>query len=694
MRTKLLFATVALLLVLNFFLQGIHSEVQVKKDQTSLQYEVAVTLKLVQIYVTDKKGNPVVDLKKEDFLIYDNGKNQSITEFEKHILHLPPSMAEVQPEKAQESKPTAPKELMSRKFFLFFDFAFNNAKGVLKAKRAALHFIDTKLKPSDEVAVLSYSTIKSLKLHEYLTADHAKVRQIVESFGMKNIAGRAESFEEEYWRKATLENPLDASKDGKVREGWQKEGVASEPLTAGDASPGFTKFADQFNSRIHALSFIKKIGDLAKALRYIPGYKHLILFSSGIPYSLIYGIQNPSGTFSREDWGAPLLRQSYEEMLKELAASNSTVYTIDTEDLGQTIAVNSRVRGGFTLQTMASSTGGKYFGGINKYESHLEKIQNLTGCYYVLGYYINEKWDGEYHKIKVKVNRPGCRVHAQKGYFNPEPFSKYNKLEKMLHLVDLALSERPLFQTPVRFPLAALPCLVKGKLNLAVFSKIPMEKILEFSGKDVEIVNIIFDKENNIVKIERKRMDFSKLPEGNIYYSTLLSLDPGDYKCRLVIRNLETGRGAVASSKAKVSKDSDYGIKLYPPLLLKPEQGALYLKNPSAVYPFDKTQYSPLFEGLDRGTNSVLAVVRCSFSGIQQPDIKLSANLIHHLTDTGKKIPVAVSILNRFREDDNEIYLIELQTGDLQSGEYFFYLFASDIQTKSRSRVNTAFKIK
>ena len=667
---------------------------QEKKNKGTIQHEVTVTLKLVQIYVTDKKGNPVVDLKKEDFLIYDNGKNQSITEFEKHILHLPPSMTEVQPETVQESKLPEPKELMSRKFFLFFDFAFNNPKGVLKAKKAALHFIDTQLKPSDEVAVLSYSTIKSLKLHEYLTIDHAKVRQIVESFGMKNIAGRAESFEEEYWRKVTLENPLDASKEGKVRESWQKEGIVLEPLTAGDASPGFTKFADQFNSRVHALSFIKKMGDLAKALRYIPGYKHLVLFSSGIPYSLLYGIQNPSGTFSREDWGAPLLRQSYEGMLKELAASNSTVYAIDTEDLGQTIAVNSRVKGGFTLQTMASSTGGKYFGGINKYEDHLERIQNLTGCFYVLGYYINEKWDGKYHKIKIKVNRSGCKVHAQKGYFNPKPFSKYSKLEKMLHLVDLALSEDPIFQTPIRFPLVALPSVIKGKPNLALYSKINRENIQELSGNKVEIGSIIFDNKDNIFKIEREELDFSKLPLKNIYYSTLLPLDPGEYKCRIVLRNLETGRGAVASSSVEVLKSPDSGIQLYSPLLLKAEKDAYYLKKSSAAYSFDSSQYSPLVEELAQGTNRISAVVRCSFSGIQRPDIQLSANLIHHLADTGKTIPVTVNILNKYQEDNTEVFLIELQTDGLQSGEYSLNLSAEDRHTQSHSSVITTFKVK
>ena len=59
---------------------------QKQKKTQELRHEVAVTLKLVQIYVTDKKGNPVLDLKKEDFIIHDNGKEKPITEFEKHCL--------------------------------------------------------------------------------------------------------------------------------------------------------------------------------------------------------------------------------------------------------------------------------------------------------------------------------------------------------------------------------------------------------------------------------------------------------------------------------------------------------------------------------------------------------------------------------------------------------------------------------
>ena len=674
---------------------------QERDSKKTLQHQVTVTLKLIQVYVTDKKGNPAVDLKKEDFLIQDNGEKKQITEFEKHILNLSPSETEA-PQATQESKPPVSQDLMSRKFFLLFDFAYNNAKGIKKAKDAALHFMDTQANPSDEVGVLSYSAIKNLTLHEYLTRDHKEVRKVVETFGTEYRAGRAENFEEDYWYRVTGDNPLDPSKRGKItfKEGAQ---VEDRPVTGN--SPDFDKFNTQEDSNVHAIHFVQNIKNFAEALKYIPGYKHIILFSSGIPYSLMYGVQHPNDTWNvtqgretinqqRWDFGNSLVRQHWEDMLKVLSASNSTVYTIDTEDLSATVGIQSRLSGGYTLQNMASSTGGKYFGDINSYETHLGKIQALTGCFYVLGYYIDEKWDGKYHKIKAKINRPGFKVHAQKGYFNPKPFSKFSKLEKKLHLVDLALNNRSIFQDPLRFSLVSLPLSIKGDIFVSLFSLLPMEHLHEFTGKNVEIVSIIFDEENSIVKIGRDKKDFSKLPEGNMYYANLTSLHPGKYKCRLVIRNPETGRGAVASSSVFVPKKPDHGIKLYPPLLLMPDKDAYYLEKPPAVYPFDSSQYSPLVEELDQGARSVWAAVRCSFSGIPPPDIKLSANLIHNSSGTGRAIPANITILQRYFDVDTEMFLLEIQTEGLKPGKYFLYLFAVNSLTQSRSGTNTTFEVK
>jgi VWFA-related protein len=138
-----------------------------KQDGVSLQHEVAVTLKLIQVYVTDKNGKPLSNLAASDFGLYDNGKQMRITEFEKHVL---PPRLEVPEAETETSVP--PSSRMNRKFFLFFDFVFNNPQGLEQAKKAALHFLDTELNGTDEVGILSYSIHNGLTLHEYLTSDH------------------------------------------------------------------------------------------------------------------------------------------------------------------------------------------------------------------------------------------------------------------------------------------------------------------------------------------------------------------------------------------------------------------------------------------------------------------------------------------------------------------------------------------
>ena len=506
-----------------------------RQEQTQLRHEVKVTLKLVQVYVTDKKGNPVLNLTKGDFLVFDEGQEQSITEFEKHVLSLPSKKEEGQPVVMETPAPPA-RDLMPRKFFLFFDFAFNNGIGIEKARKAALHFIDTQLQPQDEVGVLSYSAIKSLKLHEYLTTDHQKVREVARGFRLEQIAGRAEDFEAGYWQAVTGENPNDASRSGGVNDKEDAEAIRR----------------DRRESENQTYQFAQKMINLSKALRYIPGHKHIVLFSSGVPYSIIYGIQVAYGHPDISDWGNAGLRFKYEDMIKELSAANCSIYALDTQELAGTIDRDTSMRGRYTLEKMAGATGGKYFGNINNYERHIEKIQDLTGCYYVLGYYVDDTWDGAYHKIKVEVTRPGFKVHAQKGYFNPKPFTEYNDLEKMLHLVDLALSEEPLLQTPVRFPLEVVPCEPGSKGNLCLAAEIPLEKIQSVLAGKSEFIAVIFDEKENVVTLKRNAREATDLSGEHFQFSASFFLPQGTYKCRLVIRNLETGRGAVASATAVI----------------------------------------------------------------------------------------------------------------------------------------------
>jgi hypothetical protein len=270
----------------------------------------------------------------------------------------------------------------------------------------------------------------------------------------------------------------------------------------------------------------------------------------------------------------------------------------------------------------------------------------------------------------------------------------------------LALSERPHFQEPLNFPLLALPCSVKEKSHLFVLTKIPTERIKEILGRKVEIVTLFFDGQNNIVELKRDEVSAFKLARNNVHFYSSSILSPGEYDCRVVIRNLETGKGAVASSSAIVPESPDSGIMLYPPLLLIPEKNAFYLKGSATgkkekkgkqislldIYPFPYTQYSPLVEGLNQGISKLLAVVRCSTFNIQQPEIRLSAHLIH--LSSGKKTPLSLSVLNQSQEEDTQIFLLELQIDEPQPGRYSLHLSAEEMTTQSRSHIMTTFLIR
>jgi len=136
----------------------------------------------------------------------------------------------------------------------------------LKSKEAALHFMDAKILPEDEVGVLSYSIPQGLTVHEFLTTDHKKAREVIEGFGAKNIAGRAYNVESNYWR--TM-------------------GEEKTEYPRADFDSGWSTLARAVYKE-HASRFSLKMIELSKALRYVPGYKHILFFSSGIAGSVMH----------------------------------------------------------------------------------------------------------------------------------------------------------------------------------------------------------------------------------------------------------------------------------------------------------------------------------------------------------------------------------------------------------------------
>jgi VWFA-related protein len=680
-----------------------------------LEHEVGVALKLIHVYITDKKGKPVPDLAIDDFELFDNGTPVKITEFEKHGLGLKP----VEPSPGEEPLP-APEAPVAkeaaRKFILFFDLAFNDTRGIAQAKKAAAHFIDTQAQPDDEIGAVSYSTFGGIKVHEFLTRDHAKVRDVLEKIDQGGITGRADEIEAMYWRYVSAYTPEQTERGQSPLPVYIAEVLADR---------------EQLKGLTHA--FANGLITLAKALRILPGQKHVILFSRGIPSSILYGNQAGNRDYNAEmhpnlarlsqfEIGDTKLKALSETMFKEFASSGCAFYVLGTHasakgtDLyglenrgghptstgalyGESTNIfrDEKVTGGNFLRRFADTTGGRYFTNINTFEKSLDQVQALTGAFYVLGYSINERWDGRFHDIKVKVKRKGCEVRAQSGYFNPKPYGEYTKLEKELHLYDLALNERAFSRLPVRILMIPLVYGGGAEQRLGIIAKIPGEVTAKLSGSRIECVVVFFDEKGEVSSLIRAETDAAPFQSQTLVFTAGAELKPGSYSCRLVARDMDTGLSAVGSAVATIGRARTTGLQLSTPLILAEgaainhvDAGPLGRKDAlplAETYAYDRSRLSPVVADLPPGIESVQAMIPYWASGEAEPDLSFSAYVID--AKTAVRTPLAFSRIERIRGGPQGLLSFEIPLAGLAPGTYYLHFHGEDKPTRSVGHTST-----
>lgn len=678
-------------------------EAQIKADaKKPLQYDVAVALKLVQVYVSGKDGHPVGDLDAAEFEVFDNGRSVPVTHFEKHVLGHPGDV----------SAPS--KEVrLSRKFLLIFDFGFIDAKGVLKAKTAGLHFLDTELRPDDQVGLLTFTSFRGLVLHEYMTTHHNRIRGVVNAFGLHEVTARTENPTDDVYSidLAKPENEGAISAKGKEEPASQRRAQLETGQRVEETqSQGYV-------DRVR--SFIDGLTNLAVALRYVPGYKNIIIFSGGIARQVLFGrpgaVMSP-GSETPQDFVQQLkeydaaqpdagLRNDFTKMVDEFKAANSPIYALDVSrttkeadvSSGQVTAMSSRkAEGADSLKQLASGTGGRFFGNTTDYKNSLAEIQNVTGSFYVLGFSVPEKWDGKFHKVKVRVKRKGCDVAAQGGYFNPKPFKDFSGIEKLMHMTDLALSDEPQLQVPLPLPVSAQPVTVNGELRLLAFSRASRLVMADVLGKKAEAFLLLCQAEGKVLDVKRFRLTYPDPPSETYFPALLTGAKPGRYICRVVLRNLETGRAARGTFQITMPERSTGSPVADPPLLLTEDPHARDLAGSdesslSKLFGYDAGSYAPLVGEAPAGTNKLFAALRFIAGEADRP-LELSASLKEAAAAGAVAVPV--SVLKGSEGGFPRHLFVELATGELKSGRYTLTFFVKNQAGEPAAVTSSAFLVK
>lgn len=621
------------------------------QEQKPIRHDVAVSLKLIQVYVTGKDGKPAMALGKADFRIYDNGREQTITDFERHVTTPAPASAlrgkDTEPGIAAAKPAPETGALLNRKFFILIDCDANDLAGIAKARNAALRFIDHQAQPGDGISVLSYSSMTGLTSHSSLTTDHAQARTAVSR--IREIPGRS------------VESAGGADTGGITIVGTGKDGEAKIIGTPKVRTSPFHVFIDRMT-------------DLAGALRYIPGYKNVLFFSWGRPMP-----GNDGESVRRMD-----------AMTKAFATANAPFFTINTETPNPW---NSKGSGGMdTLDLMAKKTGGKAYyevGAVHYFDEIAPQIQELTRNYYVLGYPVKETWDGKFHKIKVELVSGDFKIQAQAGYNNPKPFSDFSDLEKELHLFDLALSEKTGPQAPQIFSMATAvfrPAQAESS-RILLITKLPSAVVDRFRNRDVELVTLVLDEQDLAVDRIRLTPKLAGYAGKNAVLAVDSEVPPGSYRCRIILRDLETGDSAMAYARANVPAPTSAGLRLETPLLLAPGGPAVSIDDVAKrssiwkdYYGFDPSSFALLASEVPPGLSKLVVIIPCKMPEAARADLVFRASLIDVKTGTGRSLPLTT--ISRKANAGTVIVLSELSLEGVRAGTYRLYLHAEEATTK------------
>src|ERR1035441_5669920 len=133
-------------------------------------------LVIVDVTVKDKSGKAIENLDKNDFVVMEDGKTQTVTVFQQEKLTLDPEPPEPPPSlEYKNALPDPPKTTIAsagkdkilyhdkRLIAMFFDFSNMQIPEQLRAQAAALKFLNEQITSSDLVAVLLFTSVVSVR---------------------------------------------------------------------------------------------------------------------------------------------------------------------------------------------------------------------------------------------------------------------------------------------------------------------------------------------------------------------------------------------------------------------------------------------------------------------------------------------------------------------------------------------------
>lgn len=559
----------ALALLALALVPGPSLDAQGPEDLPPLVEEISVDVVNVDVVVTDRKGNPVNGLTRDEFILYEDGERRDISNFYAFVQGraLTPAPAGVEQESSDGNRWTDP--ATRRRMVLLFDSGSLEKRARNRAIEGLERFILEQFDGTYEWAVVAYGS--RLQMFEPFTSDKtqvlaalAKVRDLPVAIRRQH-AGDAIASEE----------PIVKSRAPGLgpQRGGPGEFGARELTTL------------EFGTRERMMSEMRSFSETTealvqtmRALSGMSGRKTLVLISGGLealpgPAQLLGRGFPGAGSDNRVDpftsvLHSELLRR-FDLIVKTANAAGFVIYPVssfsgtvlETPYLDVERQANLAFKGGFEsmpaeidLDTapklMADGTGGEYYSTTQFYRA-FDDIDSRTSNAYVLGFQTNRSPDGKYHRLRVETKRKNLVVQHREGYIH------VSREDRLIDELTTPLSfpkDRGDFRVAVEID--PPEPINEKRVSLTVAGVVPLDVVtLIPQGDDmvgrVYVYVAVYDEEGNLVNLFRERQDV-RIPAGKVadapadaparFGLTLRDLERGNYRISLTLMDEVTDR--------------------------------------------------------------------------------------------------------------------------------------------------------
>ncbi len=363
----------------------------------------------VDVIVTDRQGNTVTDLTRDDFEISEDGKPQTVELF--RLINTDGNPQPGQEPARQITSAYAEESEAARDdvrlFVIFLDDYHVRLGSSMRVREPLVRFLETQLGPLDMVALMYPLTpVTGMQF----TRDRDGVENALRKFeGRKYDYRPRNEFEEQY-----------AMYPAEVVERVRNEVTLS-------ALKGLSVKLGSLREGRKAVVFVSE------------GFTNMLPPQLRDPSAAFPGLGNPArnNPFAGEGRGEDSARffadaemqTQLQEVYDTANRNNTAIYALDprglaTNEFDINDNVGSKVDGDLlrstqdTLRVLADQTDGRAIVNQNDLDKGLRQMVRDTSWYYLVGYTSAQApADGKFHRIEVRLKRPGLQVRARKGYW-------------------------------------------------------------------------------------------------------------------------------------------------------------------------------------------------------------------------------------------------------------------------------------